>query len=609
MRLINTILMALIATFGLYAQNSTTTNKSLVLKTVAGDTIRYRLSEIKEITFENNNTVPTESRVASVENLSPSYIAVEGIKKGDKLIPGETAHVIIKAGKQLMAGFSDYHFMHVHVHVNGMVIVPEVPENFQKGAESIDVAFTVPEAEECNITACYSIQQQFLTSGFTMTLEQHPAVELFGVSPDKKYKYFDAYLKVKDAFKITSVEYKMGDGEWTDVKATKGCDWSEDKDVLNLYHIKIRPNSQNVEGDVALRVKGEQHERHNITWNNATAQYIDTARSSLPNNIIDGDPVVAEIYVNDEYYMRGVSANAGVEPELVGMGYIRFTMPKSDVTVNLDIRHKVPVSFTKGEHVDTVGIYDADDMYYGRPTTLGTPGKPIYFFVPAETGFKPVKVIADDGKSYSFTHYGDNIYMSEVIIGKDASELSVNIQCGKAYTVSSEQVVQFEQGKLYCQGDTVKMAIQVPSGKQIESVKATTTSGVDVPVTLNAPYGTFIMPAEDVKVTVTYSDLSQGDNVSVIAYYDADQYRVSSSTNYDWKFLEGFTTTKGSTIYVTVLDYYGENFYVGVKIGNDLVVYPATMDEDSGEYSFGKAITLTGNTVIKVGATKASVTF
>ncbi len=151
--------------------------------------------------------------------------------------------------------------------------------------------------------------------------------------------------------------------------------------------------------------------------------------------------------------------------------------------------------------------------------------------------------------------------------------------------------------------------IQVPDGKKIESVTAETASGKPVELSLDLPYGSFVMPAGEVALTVAYSELSTGDNVSVIAYFDADQYRVRSSTNYDWDFAEGFRVDKGSTFYLSVFDDYGEDFYVGVKIGESAVTYHAVEDEDSGEYSFGKALVADGDVIIKVGPTESSVSF
>ena len=149
----------------------------------------------------------------------------------------------------------------------------------------------------------------------------------------------------------------------------------------------------------------------------------------------------------------------------------------------------------------------------------------------------------------------------------------------------------------------------MPSGKRIEDVTATDAQGGDIPVTLDLPYASFTMPASDVTVDVVYEDINADENVSVIAYFDSDAYDVNSSTNWDWDFSEGFTVAKGSTFYLSVYNWYGENFHVGVKVGETLTVYPADFDDMMGEYSFGKAIVADGDVIIKVAATEEEVTF
>jgi hypothetical protein len=249
---------------------------------------------------------------------------------------------------------------------------------------------------------------------------------------------------------------------------------------------------------------------------------------------------------------------------------------------------------------------------YGVPTANGIPGEEVYLFAGVEEGYKPVKATTDDGHSFDFVYYGPNDqnlpYYCPVTISEGATSMTASVSCVRAWKVSSQQEVAFDE-PVYGEGETVKFAMKVPVGKKISTVKATTASGKDVAITLDVPYGSFVMPAEDVTVTVTYEDISSEDKVTVIAHFDEDQYSVRSSTNYNWNFKEGFTVDKDSTFYMTVYDNYGENFYVGVKIGDNATTYPATMDEDSGEYSFGKAFVASGNMVIKVGPTESSVAF
>ncbi len=265
--------------------------RTLVVKTADGNTSRFNLADITELTFENESA--EVSNVTRVANLSPDFLSVSGIEENQTLTPGETATLTLTAGPILSTGFQDYHFEHLHIHINDQIIIPEAPQDYTP-ANEIKIPFTVP-AEDCDIVVCYSAQQQMIDSGFTMTLEDNPDVKLYGVSPDAHYKYFDAYLLVNEAFVITSAEYKMGNGEWTAVDGSVGCSISADNNLPNLYKIVIRPDYQNVTGDVTLRVSGEQHHRYNISWNNALAQDLDLEKSTLPKQAIDGDEVIAEL--------------------------------------------------------------------------------------------------------------------------------------------------------------------------------------------------------------------------------------------------------------------------------------------------------------------------
>ncbi|MDE6528623.1 MAG: hypothetical protein K2L78_06225, partial [Muribaculaceae bacterium] len=290
-------LLALMGLFSLNAQTSLSDVRTLVVRTGDGNTTRFNIDDITEITFEN--APAAVSNVTRVANLSPDFFSVSGIEENAALTPGETAVLTLKASEILSAGFQDYHFEHIHIHVNEQVIVPVAPDGYTPVSE-LRIPFTVPEGD-CDIVACYSVQQQQIESGFTMVLEDNPHVRLYGVSPHCHYKYFDAYLLVDDAFVITGAEYRIGNGDWTRVEDTTGCAVSVDNSVPNLYRIQIRPDYRNVTGDVTLRISGEQHRRYNISWKNADAATIDLEKSTLPAVAIDGNEVVAELYVRDMY--------------------------------------------------------------------------------------------------------------------------------------------------------------------------------------------------------------------------------------------------------------------------------------------------------------------
>ncbi len=496
----------------------------------------------------------TGSTAAQVLNLTPDFITLEGVDKDTHYKAGSTLTLTLTPGETLASGFSATHMEHIHIHVNDAVYIPTFPATGDENVQSLTVDITVPDSD-FEVVACYSVQQQMVDGGHTMFLEENPSVKLYGVSPDRSYRYFDCYLLTTDAYTITGIEFRIGNGEWQPLAETTGCSFTRSALVANVYQVTVRPDYADVTGDVTLRVSGEQHARHTITWQHAEESYLDLEKSTLPAESIDGEQVTAELWVKPDYYLASAAISAqGVEPELIERVYVRFKMP-------------------------------------------------------AEEGYKPMRARIASGETFTFKHYAYEMYRAAILIPESAAELAASVEVAQAYTVSTKNDISFDDGTLYAEGETVSMAIYVPDGERITSVKATDAKGHDLPVTLNLPYASFVMPASDVSVEVTYEQIGTGSTVSVIAYYDADTYDVYSSTNYDWDFAEGFTMERGATFYLSVSDYEGSNFYVGVKIGDTVTVYPADFDDMMGGYSFGKALVADGDVVIKVGATEDQVAF
>lgn len=563
---------------------------------------------------EDTTSVPEtpKSRAVEVLNLTPDFIAVSGIEKDGEYETGSEVTLTIAPGTNLSSGFSTAHMEHIHIHVNDRVYIPAFPSSDEEYIQSITLSVQIPE-DDFEVVACYSGQQQMTEGGYTMYLEDNEYVRLYGVSHEEQYKYFDSYLLTVDAYTITDVQFKVGDGEWRNVSDVEGCSFSHSEVVKNVYSVAIRPDYQNVTGDVTLRVEGEQHGRYTITWENADETYLDMEKSVLPSESIDGETVTAELWVHDEYYLNTAEASVpGLELNVISRAYVQFVMPASDVTVTLDILEKIPVYYTESEHVTEAQFYDADDIYYGVPTAIGIPGESVWLFASAEDGYKPVKSVIDNGETFGFESYAPGMYMSEIVIPENARSLSATIETAATYTVSVSDGadIQFDDyNQLYAEGETVSMSIYVPEGQRIEDVVVTDSKNNDIDVVMDLPYASFIMPASDVTVSVIYEDVNADEEVSVIAYYDSDIYDVSSSTNWDWDFTEGFTVAKGSTFYLSVYNYEYTMYYVGVQVGDNVTIYPAEFDDMMGEYSFGKAIVADGDVVIKVGATEEEVSF
>lgn len=283
--------------------------------------------------------------------------------------------------------------------------MPEFTASEGESLTTLSVDITVPDSD-FEVVACYSVQQQLTDGGHTMLLEENPSVRLYGVSPEKGYRYFDCYLLTADAYTITNVEFSIGGGEWRSLAETTGCSFTRSALVDNVYQVTVRPDYEDVTGDVTLRVVGEQHARHSITWEHAEDTYLDLEQSTLPTESIDGEQVTAELRVKPDYYLASADISAqGVEPELIERIYVRFEMPAEDVTVTLNFMEKIAVSCTASDHVSEATFYDADDIYYGVPTDKGIPGETVYLFATADEGYKPMQARISSGETFAFEHY------------------------------------------------------------------------------------------------------------------------------------------------------------------------------------------------------------
>ena len=561
--------------------------------------------------------------VEEVLNLTPGFIGtLSGAEAGDSPAVGDSLTLTLTAGETLSSGFYEALMEHIHVHVGDTVYVPEFPSGAGEYVQNISLKVAVPD-KPFGIVAAYAVQQQMTPDGYTMRLEDNAdGIRLYGVSPEHKYKYFDSYLRTPDAYTVESVEFRVGDGEWQNVNDVKGCKFSRTKDLDWVYNVSIRPDYQNVTGDVTLRVKGSQHGRYSIKWLNT--DYIRTdipenwKPNILPEEAIDGERVAAQFYTREGYYLADATSNVeGLELECISRSYIRFTMPASDVEINLNFKEKVGVTYGSGDHIISAAIYDAKDIYYGIPTDKGIPGEAVYLFVKMENGYKPSKAyVKGSDKSYDFVIYGGGLdryqYYAEVTLPEGDGPFEVNADAVKSYTVSgTDGAFMFEQGTSWAPGETVPFIVYVPSGKTLSGVTGKGSDGRDIVCTMDNVNGSFVMPDCDVTLTAVYSDVNPGTNVHISAIFDPDEYRVFSQTNPYYQSIssDGLDVPAGTALYISISDDYGNPFWVGVKIGDDVAYYEATINPDFGDASFGKTLVFNADAVIKVGATKASVQF
>lgn len=559
-------------------------------------------------------------RISEVTNLTPEFLAsVDGVEDGEELVPGDTLTITFSPGTVLSSGFSDVHPEHIHLHVADTVYMPVFPETDQQYVQSLSIDVIVPD-EDFGIVAAYAVQQKLKEDGFTMALDSaDDGVGLYGVSPDCKYRYFDCYLRVPDAYTVATVEFKVADGDWQDINSVSGCGCARSEVLDYVYDVKVRPNLKDVEGEVALRVIGSQHARYQIAWNNTdfiSEEVPDGGQPNyLPTESIDGEKVVAWFRTKDGYYLAGAESDVeGLVPECASYAYVRFTMPASDVSIKLLFKEMATLKYLSSLNVPSAMIYDCPDIYYGVPVDKGIPGEDVYLFANCDNGFKPSKAVTEGGVRSDFRIYGAGAdryaWYAPVHIPEDASALTVSIETVKAYNVTGEPgIIFFKEGNVWAEGEKVPFQVYIPQGKTLAGVKAEQPDGTEITCTMDNTDGYFIMPASDVYVSASFSETNPGATAHISALYDADQYRVFSQTNpyYQRIDADGFDVPAGTALYISIVDDYGEPFWVGIKIGDSFNAYEVPQDEDTGEYVFNSSVVASGDVVIRAASTKDGV--
>ena len=153
-----------------------------------------------------NPVMPSEVKLTEVSNLTPSFIAaISGVEVGQELKPGSTVTLTLTPAEILWEGFADYHMQHIHVHVGDKVYIPEFPAGGEMHVQEVKLDITVPDTD-FGIVVAYAIQQHLKDDGYMLRLEDNvDGVQLFGVSQELKYDYFDCYLRTPEAYTIDQV--------------------------------------------------------------------------------------------------------------------------------------------------------------------------------------------------------------------------------------------------------------------------------------------------------------------------------------------------------------------------------------------------------------------
>ncbi len=278
------------------------------------------------------------------------------------------------------------------------------------------------------------------------------------------------------------------------------------------------------------------------------------------------------------YTLNSEDENVGISSSLLGAGWSA----------------SFAVYPGSGKAVDEVKLYD-DNNTEITDVELTAAGSSYSFLMP-ETNVHVVVTYRDldPSESYTATAYFDADSFSVTTYDYDSLENGTpfDLTTGESFGVTISN--DFYENFYFSVAVSGEVVIDCQFVNAEEGDEGTwSTSSVSGSVVIRVG-----MTEEEAKI-----EEEAKASYTVVATFDDNYYEVSSSTNFDWDFLEGFEVEEGTAINFDVIDiaYSGYPFTVTVTIGEDEpVVYNPTLDEEEGTYKFNTTITVTGNVTIVV---------
>lgn len=562
----------------------------------------------------SSSSVAAKFKVTSVQTLSPDFFTLS-IKEGDEFESKAEVTITLTAGETLSSGFeaSSSHLDHIYVYVNDVCYKPSFPEGVTF-SKTVDIKVAMPETD-VSIVACYSVQQHVTTTGHGVSFEANANVKAVGVLATEKYDYLDFHAICADTYLITKAEYCLaGDTTKTWVEIPFGNSFTAISKVVNgHYMVTVRPDGKELTDDVVIRFTGEAHTKHTITYSGLDEDKYMADQSLMPVSALDGESVKVLIFAKTGAYVKSLTPT-GIPSENItnaNPSNIDFTMPNADISFAVTFGEPMTITTIANANIDSVS-YFTEDPGYSESVTTAVPGDSLYVVATAKTGYIFTGASINGGEKVATSRDTSSTY-ALLRIPDDAEAINVTLYADASHTATiiastNGTITMDRESGVYATGETVSLTVTPASGYVLDEITLTKSDGTasDVIKTINPATGnaTFAMPDYDVKISATFKiDPNAGSKVTITSTYDSDEYTVtitSSNVTYDQN---PFTVTKDTSLYVAVTDEYGENFHVTITIGTTTVTNTnGTLDEDSGEYTFGASIKATDNTTITVGA-------
>lgn len=506
-------------------------NKDLKQLTCEGLTFTT-VEEGKTYTFTmpaNDVTVGAEFveySIPVVKNISTNFLKVQDEDGAftEKHHAGDTVYFEIVASGVDISTLTETHLFHIYVVVNDQIIHP----TFAEGGSAtgiVPVSFTMPdEATTVYVAYCVQFREGDETCANKVTLDLADGFKVIGVDPELTYKYLNPYLLVPDGYKITRFQWKYDSDTteegWTDVSYT-----------LNngVATFSIRPNYQNLAGDITIKVEGEYVGSQKISYSNASDvefyEYSNYYYTSIeaPTSALIGDTVSFYAKCASTAHFTGESkvtvTGAEDTPTVSESGdyvYVSFVVGQSEVDVSFSTAANETITILDNANVKKAVVRNSYS-YDAYEINSAAPGKYFYVYAKPVDGYKFIGAKLNGGEMVSSTSsWYDAEYDYYVpLVMPETGAAQIELVLSKVYTVTttSTNATISVSSSSYGAGETVKFGASEDTGYKLEEVKVYKTG--DPTTTVEFTYDesaysykySFVMPEYSVTIEAVTSML------------------------------------------------------------------------------------------------------
>lgn len=430
--------------------NELKTNVSDIDMKVSGTktvTVTYQ-----EKTASFDISVEASTSIVRAVDVANANIIGTTLEVGSSLHPGANKITVtggIMFYQPTYGGFTEENLSHIFVIVNGVNYHPtELPEVEEvEKIESVDVDVIIPEGE---VTVFIFFQTTSTDEeGHTISIvEGSEHARVYGVEPNGKYKYFNAYLNLDNGYLLDSAEYRVkGSETWTTLRTNLRSEFN-----MVLYTFTIGNSRTPVEGDIELKITSSEHNEYTITYDIDSELSINLTSSVFPTSAIDSLTVNLTVSLTSSALFTVSSTDCEIVDD--GYGYFHFIMPAKDVTISIKAKEAdVDLSVNTNPDIASYKFLKDDDYYGGlTPITKGISGTTVYLFVSIEGNKKPTGGVTSTGSTVKFTYKGlDNddtgntrVYGAPISLPEEATSVSVQVTVEEAHsaTIDENQAIE-----------------------------------------------------------------------------------------------------------------------------------------------------------------------